>query len=231
MKWSEVSPLRIALLDDHALIRDALSVRLSMEFIFRVVGIYSTSRALIEDLQKEPVDLLVLDYQLTDGEMDGLRLIDWLHRKHPELRIVIYSSLERPATVNMSIRAGASGFVGKSQATEDLVQAIRTVALGKIYLSPKMAAELDKLPTPQDSKESEGTDRRRGLADYSELSPKESEVLRCCLEGLSVSQIANKFSRSRKTISGQKQTAFRKLGIKTDTELFKLHNQLSDSNL
>jgi len=65
------------------------------------------------------------------------------------------------------------------------------------------------------------------LADHPHLSPKESKVTRCCLEGMSVFQIANKFLRSRKTISGQKQPAFRKLGISTDTELFKLQNQLN----
>ncbi|UZM16769.1 helix-turn-helix transcriptional regulator [Pseudomonas kielensis] len=64
------------------------------------------------------------------------------------------------------------------------------------------------------------------LVDYPELSPKGQEVLHCCLEGLSVSQVAIKFSRSRKTISAPKQAAFRKLGIRTDTELFKLQAHL-----
>ena len=58
------------------------------------------------------------------------------------------------------------------------------------------------------------------------LSPKENEVLRCFLDGLRISQIASKFSRSIKTISGQKQAAFRKLGIRTDAELFKVQRKL-----
>lgn len=226
MRWSESTPLRIALLDDHALIRDALKARLSLESTFKVDGVYSTSRGLMEGLRETPVDLLVLDYQLSDGEMDGLRLIDWLRRQYAELRIVVFSSMERPATVSMSIRAGARGFVGKSQESDDLIRAIRTVALDRVYLAPNMAIELDKLPVPPDQGASEDNLANHALADFSELSPKESEVLRCCLEGLSVSQIAEKFSRSRKTISGQKQSAFRKLGIRTDTELFKLHNHL-----
>lgn len=59
------------------------------------------------------------------------------------------------------------------------------------------------------------------------LSPKEREVLRCCLDGMSVSQISRKFMRSMKTISGQKQAAFRKLGVRTDAELFKLQHSLA----
>ncbi|MGB3127239.1 MAG: response regulator transcription factor, partial [Pseudomonas sp.] len=129
MRWSVVSPLRIVLLDDHALIRDALKIRLTLEPDFNVLGVYSTSKGLIEGLREQEADLLVLDYQLTEGELDGLRLIQLVRSHYPTLRIVIYSSSERPATVNMSIRAGANGFVGKSQETDELLRAIRMVAL------------------------------------------------------------------------------------------------------
>ena len=230
MKWSVVTPLRIVLLDDHALIREALKVRLSTESDFKVVGVYSGSPELLEALRNEKADLLILDYQLSDGELDGLRLIQLLRSHYPELRILIFSSVERPATVNMAIRAGANGFFGKSQETEELVRAIRTVALDRLYLSPSMAAELDSTPkTPMTvPNDGETTDNSDKLVNYPALSPKEREVLRCCLEGMSVSQIAIKFLRSRKTISGQKQAALRKLNVRTDTELFKLHLDLKD---
>lgn len=230
MKWSVVSPLRIALVDDHALIREALNIRLSVEADFKVVGVYSGSPQLVEALRNEVADLLILDYQLSDGELDGLRLIQLLRSHYPELRILIFSSVEKPATVNMAIRAGANGFFGKSQPTEDLVRAVRTVAMDRLYLSPCMAAELDSTPKTPTHADGEiptvgGDD---ALVNYPALSPKEREVLRCCLEGMSVSQIAIKFLRSRKTISGQKQAALRKLNIRTDAELFKLHLHLQD---
>ncbi|KAA6177460.1 response regulator transcription factor [Pseudomonas marginalis] len=230
MKWSVVSPLRIAMLDDHALIRDALKVRLSIESDLKVVGVYSGSPALLEALRSTTVDLLILDYQLSDGELDGLRLIQLLRSHYPQLRILVFSSVERPATVNMAIRAGANGFVGKSQETEDLLFAVRTVALDRLYLSPSMAAELDSIPkiSAVASGEEGAADNSDALVSYPALSPKEREVLRCCLEGMSVSQIAIKFLRSRKTISGQKQAALRKLNVRTDTELFKLHLDLKD---
>jgi DNA-binding NarL/FixJ family response regulator len=230
MKWSVVSPLRIALLDDHALIREALKIRLSTESDFKVMGVYSGSAELLEALRGDKVDLLILDYQLTEGELDGLRLIQQVRSHHPELRILIFSSVERPATVNMAIRAGANGFFGKSQETEELVRAIRTVALDRLYLSPSMAAELDSTPKTPTAGSQDGApeDGAGTLVNYPALSPKEREVLRCCLEGMSVSQIAIKFLRSRKTISGQKQAALRKLNVRTDTELFKLHLDLKD---
>ncbi|PAA10314.1 response regulator transcription factor [Pseudomonas fragi] len=229
MRWSVASPLRIILLDDHALIREALEVRFSLEADFKVQGVCSTSRELLESLNRAEADLVVLDYQLADADIDGLRLIQSVRRHHPSIRIVIYSSSEKPATVNMSIRAGANGFVGKSQPTDELLRAIRMVALDRIYLAPAMAAELEKIPAAQMLPEGDNPDHAFTLSNQPNLSPKESEVLRCCLEGMSVSQIASKFTRSRKTISGQKQAAFRKLGIKTDTELFKLQVQLKKS--
>lgn len=229
MRWSVASPLRIILLDDHALIREALEIRFSLEADFKVQGVYSTSRELLDSLNRAEADLVVLDYQLADADIDGLRLIQSVRRRHPSIRIVIYSSSEKPATVNMSIRAGANGFVGKSQPTDELLRAVRMVALDRIYLAPAMAAELEKIPAAQMLPEGDDPDHAFTLSDQPNLSPKESEVLRCCLEGMSVSQIASKFTRSRKTISGQKQAAFRKLGIKTDTELFKLQVQLKKS--
>lgn len=221
MQWSVISPLRLAILDDHALIREALEARLQSEPDFKVVAVHAHSVELIALLRLEKIDVVILDYQLTDGEMDGLGLIQTLRSNYPQMRIVVYSSLERAATVNLAIGAGANGFFGKSQPTPQLVMAIRTVALDRLYLPPLMAAEFETRPC-----------RRTGVAgpemlvDYPTLSPKEREVLRCCLSGMSVSQIAIKFLRSRKTISGQKQSAFRKLNVRTDTELFKLHQHL-----
>ncbi|UZM16325.1 response regulator transcription factor [Pseudomonas kielensis] len=140
--------MRIALLDDQALIRDALKIRLSLEADFSVTGTYTTSRELTEGLRTQPTDLLVLDYQLAAGELDGLRLIQSIHLQHQYLRIVIYSAAENPATINMCIRAGAKGFVGKSQETDELLRAIRMAVQDRIYLAPAMAAELEKLPVP-----------------------------------------------------------------------------------
>ncbi len=226
MRWTPKPPLRIALLDDHALIREALGVRLAAECDFSLQGVYSSSADLLDALRQEAFDLLVLDYQLSEGELDGLRLISLIRQHYPAMRLVIFSSAERPATVHMSLRAGATGFVGKSQNTDDLLKAIRMAALGRLYLSPNMAAELENLPEPQDAEQAIQTEQ--SLLNYSELSPKESEVLRCCLEGLSGNQIALKFSRSKKTISAQKQAAYRKLGIRTDAELFKLQAELNN---
>lgn len=228
MRWSALQPLRIAVLDDHALIRDALKIRLSLEADFKITGVYTKGRDLNEGLQSQPADVLILDYQLADGELDGLRLIRSICSQHPDLRIVIYSSVEIPATINMCIQAGAIGFVSKSQKTEDLLHAIRAAALDRIYLAPTIAAEIEKLSAAPLTESNPDASDYQAPVEVPKLSPKEREVLRCCLEGMSVSLVALKFSRSCKTISGQKRAAFRKLGIQTDSELFRLRSQLKE---
>lgn len=227
MNWSIANPLRVAVLDDHSLIRLALKSRLAREAEFKIVGVYAGSAELLSAMREIEIDLLILDYKLHDGELDGLHLIRQLRKQYPDLKILISSSEERPAVINMAIGAGACGFFGKSQPVDDLIKAIRTTASGRLYLSAQTAFDLRSLPVcgnePQ-GLETPFTPHTDTLLNNPLLSPKEREVLRCCLEGFGVTQIALKFYRSRKTISGQKQSAYKKLGIRGDAELFKLQH-------
>ena len=75
MHWSVVNPLRVAILDDHSLIRLAMKSRLTREAEFSVVGVYGSSAQLLAGLREIDIDLLILDYKLHDGELDGLNLI------------------------------------------------------------------------------------------------------------------------------------------------------------
>lgn len=225
MKWSIMAPLRVAVLDDHYLIQMALELRLSREADMKVVGVYANSRDLLASLSETPADLLILDYALGASELDGLHLIGLIRRRFPTLCILISSSTETPSVVNLSLSVGANGFFGKSESAELLVEAIRKVASGETYVSPGLAYRLGRQP-PAGRSMPDVKGAQRLLNDPT-LSPKEREVLRCCLDGMSVSQISRKFMRSMKTISGQKQAAFRKLGVRTDAELFKLQHSLA----
>ncbi|MDY0834176.1 response regulator transcription factor [Pseudomonas sp. SED1] len=231
MKWSNLARLRVALLDDHAIIRSGFSSRLSAERDIEVVALYGNSRELLTGLRNQSVDVLVLDYTLQQDELDGLNLIRLLRIRFPDVRILIYSATESAATISLSLRAGVRGFIGKSQELDELMIAVRTVANERIYLDKMVALELGHVPGFHEGEEV-GADEADGsgsvLVSNPLLSPREQEVLRCCLQGMSVSQIAIKFTRSRKTISGQKQSAFRKLGISSDIELFKIRSELED---
>ncbi|MGE8349076.1 MAG: response regulator transcription factor [Pseudomonas protegens] len=217
-------PIRIAVLDDHALIRMALQMHMEDLADLTVIGLYASSAELMSALRYTELDLLILDYQLGEGDLDGLRLIRLLRNKYPQLQILVSSATETPYFVKQIIDTGANGFLGKSQPLEDLVPAIRAVMSEGAYLSSLMAFEMGGGGVKLIS-ETPNSGPAQGTAP-SVLSPKESEVLRCVLNGQRITQIASKFSRSIKTISGQKQAAFRKLGIRNDAELFQVQHKL-----
>jgi two-component system capsular synthesis response regulator RcsB len=218
----------VALLDDHAVVRHGLAARLAEESDLEIVGVYASSRELMQALQSKKVHVFVIDYALGNNDIDGLNLIRALKVRFPAGKILVSSAHFNPAIVAMALRAGAAGYVSKAQELTELVNAIRTVKEGRTYLSQEMMTQLSGVSAAGFADAGELMLDKGVLAKHGELSPREREVLRCCLEGLTVSQIAVKFARSVKTISGQKQSAFRKLGIRHDSELFKVQHQLGD---
>ncbi|WP_458722481.1 response regulator [Pseudomonas brenneri] len=215
-----MKPIRIALLDDHAVVRHGLANTLAAETNFEVVGIYERSRDLIAGLATAPADLLLLDFSLSPDELDGVSLIRALRVKFPACQILILSSHHDPATVGLAMRVGARGFVGKGEDMTQLIKAIRKVASGAVYLSTDMTYRLAETVTSDTRKASDEVPDALILA---ELTSREQEVIRCYLAGMTITEIAEKFNRSIKTISTQKTSAFRKLGVTSNNELFKLN--------
>lgn len=218
------TPVRIAILDDHPLIRSAFEFSLMQVNGVVLVNACGTRRELLDVLSREPVDVLVLDYLLGDKDVDGLVMIKHLVKSFPETRVLISSSVESPAIVHVAMRSGVRGFIGKSKNFDEIISAIRQVAAGGIYLSPDMLYAIDML-RERDREMQELIELPESGEDLSlklqDLTPKEIEVVRCYLDGMSNSQIAEKFCRSPKTISGQKKGALRKLGLRNDAELFR----------
>ncbi len=223
------SPLRLMMLDDHAVVRQGMTTRLAQEADIKLLGSYGDSHLLQAALRQQPVDILLLDFALQPSDNDGFNLIRALHARHPETDILVMSAHYNTATVALALRGGARGFVGKQQDLDEVVQAIRVVAEGKIYLTAEMAAEMaevqqaDCVPASSHRHDPEQISR---LVSLTALSPREQEVIRCFMSGMTVTEIAHKFSRSIKTISRQKQDAMQKLGLKADHELFLIREQL-----
>ncbi|OHX10890.1 DNA-binding response regulator [Chromobacterium sphagni] len=221
-------PIRIALLDDHLMILHGLASHLAGVPDLQITGSFTASSQLIQALANEQgdrADVVVIDYTLRPDDIDGINLIRALRIRFPPLRLLVMSAYYTPATVALALRGGAHGFIGKEQGLDELVAAIRALAAGRDYLSAEMSQALQ---ARQDKPEPPPHGPSPTLLDHPDLSPREREVLRCCLHGLSVSDIAAKFSRSIKTISNQKQSALKKLGLRRDNELFQLQHRLED---
>lgn len=211
--------IRIALLDDHAVVRHGLVSHLTAEADIDVVGAYEGSRELMRALAQAPADVLLLDFALGRDELDGVSLIRALRARFPGCRILVLSTHHEPATVSLALRVGARGFVGKGEDMANLMKAIRAVAAGAIYLSAEMSYQVADATTSGDSGEGDGGENPLQQAS---LSAREQEVIRCFLAGMTVSEIAEKFHRSIKTISTQKAAAYRKLGVTSDNDLFRI---------
>ncbi|MCX4032413.1 response regulator [Aeromonas caviae] len=200
--------VRLMMLDDHALVLAGLCNIVQLRSEFMVVGCFTDGQQLLDALVLQPVDVLLLDYELAPGMLDGLSLIAQIHRTYPNLKILVISAVHSEGKVITAIRAGALGFISKSVECDELIKAIRIVARGRNYIGPEMGLKRFQSGNAQQ------------LEGMEKLSPREREVLRCFLRGMSVSEIATLFNRSIKTISSQKQSAITKLGLHKDHELF-----------
>jgi DNA-binding NarL/FixJ family response regulator len=135
------------LLDDHPVVRQGFDAALAKVEDIAVVGTFTTSRELMEAPRTLGADVLLIDFALGPNDIDGVNLIRALRVRFPNCKVLVASGHYMPATVSLALRAGASGFVGKTQPVEALTQAIRAVATGKRYLDSAMAASVDMSDT------------------------------------------------------------------------------------
>jgi DNA-binding NarL/FixJ family response regulator len=218
------SPSRVLILDDHAVVRLGYEHALATDPAFGVAGSFGTSRALLDALWTGlQADVLLLDYSLGTNEIDGINLIAMLRAKRPSLKIIVASAHDSPAIVSLVLRAGASGFIGKADALEELLPALRRVLGGLTYLSASLAQKLAEMAVGAGEPY-----RPEGGMDsvLQGLSPRELDVLRCLMAGMTITAIAGKFSRSIKTVSNQKQSAFKKLGVSNVAELLAVRGKV-----
>lgn len=228
MKDFTKKDISITLLDDHFLVLRGLRDVLTEEPSFNVTGAFTSSDDFFKHLKSVPCHIAIVDYELGPSDMDGLNLIKTLHRRHPDIAVLVVSAHYNPATVALALRGGAKGFIGKNRPFHELSKAIAALMMGRIYLEPEMT---QRLAGQQHNGQvlingNLSTDNIKQAVSLKELSPKEQEVIRCFLTGMTVTDIADKFARSLKTVSGQKQSAMRKLGLKADHELFIIKDEL-----
>ena len=195
-------PIRVALVDDHELVRDGLRALLTAMPQLEVVGEASSgAEALILVSQVRP-DLLLVDIGMKD--MTGLQLTEILCRQYPGMQILILSMYDHAEYVTSSIRAGARGYVLKDAASREIVAAIDVIAAGGTYYSADL---LEKTVSPP--------------ASDDELTPREREVLQMLVQGLSNKAIARTLDISVRTVETHRLSIRRKLGVDTPAGLVK----------
>ncbi len=133
-----VAPTRVLILDDHPAIRYALNETISAQRDLDVMAKAASADEAFEAVMKERPDVAVVDIAL--GDAHGLDLVQRLHAVYPDVKVVVFSMYDETIYAERALRAGASGYLMKSESPDEVVEAIRAVVNGEIYLSRRMSS-------------------------------------------------------------------------------------------
>jgi len=196
--------IRVVLADDHAVVRAGVKAVLSTAKDIQVIGEGSNGREAINLVERLKPDVLVMD--LSMGEMDGISAAKEIVEKNLPSKILILTMHAEEAYLVKVLEAGASGYLVKSAADRELVDAVRAVAHGDMYMQPTATRAL-----------AQGIMRKSEHADerdkYEKLTERERDVLRYVAGGFSAPEIGEKLFISPKTVDTYKQRINEKLGL------------------
>lgn len=199
---------RILIADDHDIVREGLRSLLQEHPDLEVTGEAATVPEALELVREGAGDLLVLDLGMPGGE--GLETLRRIRTTDPDLPVVILSIHPEDQLAVRMLKAGASGYVHKEAASENLVTAVRRAFRGKRYVSPELASKL----ASDLGEEGHGE-------PHEALSDREFQVLRLLGAGKSVGGIADELSLSSKTVSTYKARLLDKMEMETTAELIR----------
>ncbi len=197
-----MAKLRVFLADDHAIVREGLKALINGQAGMEVVGEAADGLTACTKVIAIRPDVVVMDVSMP--ELNGVKATRELHSRCPEVKVLALTVHEERSYLRDLIEAGASGYVLKRSAAEDLVHAVQVVARGDVYLDPSVtSAVLGKLA------------RGRPPSDGSnlDLSERETEVLQLIAQGHSNKEIAGRLKISIKTVETYKARSMEKLGL------------------
>ncbi|MEV0683079.1 response regulator transcription factor [Nocardia sp. NPDC050378] len=203
------APARILLADDHALVRSGLRLILDNEPDLTVVAEAANGYDAVTALAAETVDLVILDIAMP--RMTGIQAAREITRAHPGVRMLMLSMYDNEQYFFESLKAGASGYVLKSVADRDLIEACRATMRGESFLYPGAVTALvrDYLHLA----------RQGGRLPETILTAREEEVLKLIAEGYSAREVAAELVISVKTVDRHRANILQKLGLRDRLEL------------
>jgi two-component system response regulator NreC len=205
-------PIRLLLVDDHAVVRSGLRMLLESESDMQIVGEAGSAAEALPAVESLQPDVVLLDIGLPDTS--GIEVARQVKQRSPSTAIVALTIHEDEEYFFKMLEAGAVGYVPKRAAPEELIQAIQAAAAGEVYLYPSLAKLLVK-----DFLTSEGAGRSARALDG--LTDREQEVLALLAEGEGNPQIADRLGISPKTVSRHRENIMRKLNLHSRSELVK----------
>ena len=197
---------RVLLADDHRMVAEGLIRLLTPEF--EVVGVVEDGRALITATKKLNPDVIVADISMP--HLNGLDALVQLEKQNPEVKVVFLTMHKEVAYARRALEAGASGYVLKHSAPEELVMAVRAALAGKVFITPALAGEV---------LHAVGNDPQSANEPAALLTPRQREILQLLAEGRSAKEIASTLEISPRTVEFHKYQMMESLALHNSAEL------------
>jgi two-component system, NarL family, response regulator NreC len=201
--------LRIFLADDHVVLREGLIMLINAQHDMEVIGQAGDGRVALQQTVDCRPDIVVIDISMP--LLNGLQLTEQLKHTCPETQVVVLTRHTEPGYIRQMLQVGARGYVLKQADAAELIAAIRSVAAGGTYLDSSLADRVvDKFVRTQ---------TQSGTTQDSDLSERETAVVRLTAQGYSNKEIATQLGISVKTVDTYKARAMEKLGLRSRASL------------
>jgi DNA-binding NarL/FixJ family response regulator len=199
---------KVLIVDDHPIVRRGLADLIAGRADLEVCGEADGVAEGLRQVEAAQPDLVLVDLTLRGGH--GLELIEAIAARHPQVKALVSSMHDESLFAERALRAGASGYISKQEPPERLIEALRQVLRGEIYLSPRMASRLLHRVTS-----GEPLDK----TPVESLSDRELEVFQMIGQGQTTKQIAQTLNLSHKTVEAHREKIKAKLNLKNSSEL------------
>lgn len=198
--------IKVLIADDHAIVRKGLKQLLMEEYPTAKIGEVGDAESLVAEVVNEEWDVVICDMNMPGRS--GLDALSQIKQTNPKLPVLIMSMYPEDQYALRVLKAGASGYLGKEKVHEELVKAIKTVLMGRRYITPEVAEKL------ADSFNVDASKKPHEL-----LSDREFDVFKLLASGKSVSEIAEQLSLSVTTISTYRSRVMEKMNMRSNAEL------------
>jgi two-component system, NarL family, nitrate/nitrite response regulator NarL len=216
-----MNQMRVLIVDDHTLFRESLSRLLESETDCKIVATCASVDAALQFIRKDKIDLVMLDYDL--GEQPGTHLLSEARKVGFDGRVLMVTGGMSDSTILRALDNGASGIFLKNSPLAELIQAIRRVTIGEIWVDPALMKSLLA-----------GARQRNAGEHREKLSERERKVLRYVFEGLSNKEISHQLNISEGSVKATLQQLFARTGVRTRSQLVRIavekhsHDWLND---
>ena len=209
--------IHVLIADDHALLRRGVREILEEGGMGIIVTEASSAAEALKAVLHNTYDIALLDIAFPDG--NGLDVLKEIHSQRPQIRVLLLSMYPETQYAQRALHLGASGYLAKNSAPDELMNAIKKVMSGGKYITPALAEQLAQEISPDFEKPA-----------HEKLSDREFRVLTALGTGKSIGEIATELSLSPKTVSTYRSRLLEKLKLKTTADIIRyvLENQLSD---